>query len=214
MLRRAQHGLQGGGGRGAASCRHLQGTGRPARHPQPKGKAMRDELLGATTSQVLSISLQAGESVVAVPTRFAWMTDSIEMAPAAPRLYRYTAAGAAGAVAFGSRRPGRILGVDLGGGGYLLHESGFVAGAPGVRVEPEADRGLPLCRVTGTGRAWVETAGDVVMLELAAGQALRVRPRHIGMLDTGAAVQLAEVPDVAGFECAVVSGPGTVWLQC
>ncbi len=42
---------------------------------------MRDELLGAT-QPMLSIVLDPGESVIGEASRFAWMTDSIEMAVA------------------------------------------------------------------------------------------------------------------------------------
>jgi uncharacterized protein (AIM24 family) len=178
---------------------------------------MRDELLG-TTQPVLSISLDPGESVVAEVGEFAWMTDSIEMAAGeAPRLVVYTATDEPGVVAFASKRPGCILGVDVGPGqeGYLVRESSFLAGTPGVRVSP-GEGGLALRRICGSGRAWVELGGDVVRRELAAGQSLRAHPRHIGMVDATVAIQVAVVHGTSGHDahpCAVLSGPGAVWLQ-
>jgi uncharacterized protein (AIM24 family) len=192
---------------------------------------MQDELLG-TTQPVLSISLEPGESIAAVAGEFAWMTDSIQIAAAGdpkrePRLCVYTATSEPGVVAFAAKRPGRILSIEVGGDeGYLVRESGFLAGTPGVQVD--ADRygpvpwaidghGLALWRIGGSGRAWVELPGDVVSRELSAGRSLRVHPRHIGMLEGTVAIQVAVVPGTSGREdaypCAVLSGPGAVWLQ-
>jgi uncharacterized protein (AIM24 family) len=199
-----------------------------------EGAIMRDQLLG-TTQSVLSVSLDPGESVVTVAGQFAWMTDSIEMAGVDearrdPRLCVYTATGEPGVVAFASWAPGRILGIDVGpqDAGYLVRESGFLARTPGVQVDlgsqwdagatrdgPGAP-GLAFWRISGSGRAWVELSGDVVRHELTAGQSLRVHPGHVGMADATVAVQVAEVYGVSGrdaYPCAVLSGPGAVWLQ-
>ena len=71
--------------------------------------------------------------------------------------------------------------------------------------------------IGGSGRAWVELPGDVVRRELTAGQSLRAHPRHIGMFDATVAVQVAEVQGISGrddtYHCAVLSGPGVVWLR-
>ncbi len=193
---------------------------------------MHDQLLG-TTQPVLSISLEPGESIIAEVGGFAWMTDSIAMAAAddtrrEPRLCAYTATSEAGVVAFAAKLPGRILSVEVGSGyeGCLVRESSFLAGTPGVRIAAEAGplapgsprgQGLALWRIGGSGRAWVELPGDVVRRELTAGQSLRAHPRHIGMFDATVAVQVAEVQGISGcddtYHCAVLSGPGVVWLR-
>jgi uncharacterized protein (AIM24 family) len=193
---------------------------------------MRDQLLGAT-QPVLSISLDPGESVVAEVGQFAWMTDSIEMTAAGeaqqePRLCVYTATGEPGVVAFASRLPGSILSIDIGPGyaGCLVRESSFLAGTPGVQVAadtgplttgpPDGNR-LALWRIGGTGRAWIQLPGDVVRRELTAGQSLRTHPGHIGMFDPTITIQVTQVRGVSGrddaYPCAVLSGPGVVWLR-
>jgi uncharacterized protein (AIM24 family) len=192
---------------------------------------MRDQLLG-TTQPVLSISLDPGESIIAEAGEFAWMTDSIAMRAAdgaqqEPRLCAYTATGEPGVVAFASKLPGCILSVDV-DPRYevcLVRESSILAGTPGVQI---ADAGpLPpgwpggqdvaLWRIGGRGRAWVELPGDVVRRELTTGQSLRAHPRHIGMFDATVAIQVAEVQGISGhdgaYPCAVLSGPGAVWLR-
>jgi len=181
---------------------------------------MRDKLLGVT-QPMLSISLDPGESVIGEASRFAWMTDSIEMAVAdEPGVCVYTATGEPGVVGFASRRPGCVLTVEVGpeDEGYLFRRSDFMARTPGVqvRVDP-AEHGLALWRIGGSGRAWVELAGDVVRRELTAGQSLRAHPEHVGMFDSTVVIQITQVHGISsqdsGYPCAVLSGPGAVWLH-
>ena len=193
---------------------------------------MHDQLLG-TTQPVLSISLEPGERIIAEVGGFAWMTDSIAMVAAddalrEPRLCVYTATSEAGVVAFAAKLPGRILSVEVGPGyeGCLVRESSFLAGTPGVRIAAEASplpagspggQGLALWRIGGSGRAWVELPGNVVRRELTAAESLRAQPKHIGMFDATVAVQVAEVQGIPcrddTYHCAVLSGPGVVWLR-
>jgi uncharacterized protein (AIM24 family) len=181
---------------------------------------MRDQLLGAI-QPMLSILLDPGESVIGEASRFAWMTDSIEMTVADETgVCVYTATGEPGVVAFASRRPGRILTVDVGpkDNAYLIRRSGFVAQTSGVEVQVDsAAHGLALWRISGSGRAWVEMPGDVVRRELATGRSLRAQPEHIGMFESTVAIQVTRVEGIAdpnsGYPCAVLSGPGVVWLQ-
>jgi len=181
---------------------------------------MRDQLLGVT-QPMLSIHLDPGESVLGEESRFAWMTDSIEMAAADETgMCLYTAIGEPGVVGFALQRPGSILSVEVGSPdeGYVVRGSGIMARTPGVQVRADsAEHGLALGRIAGSGRAWVELAGDVVRRELATGQALRAHPRHIGMFDGTVAVQVTRVGGIStrngGYPCAVLSGPGVVWLQ-
>lgn len=181
---------------------------------------MRDELLGAI-QPMLSILLDPGECVIGEAGRFAWMTDSIEMAVAAETgVWAYTATGEPGVVAFAAQRPGRIISVEVGprDEGYWFRRSGFVARTSGVQVRADpAEHGLALWRIGGSGRAWVELAGDVVRRELTPGESLRARPEHVGMFDGTIAVQVTQVRGMpsqnGGYPCAVLSGPGVVWLQ-
>lgn len=181
---------------------------------------MRDQLLGAT-QPMLSIVLDPGESVIGEVSRFAWMTDSIEMAVADETgVWVYTATGEPGIVAFAAQRPGRIISVDVGpqDEDYLFRRSGIAVRTPGVQVRADpAECGLGLWRIGGSGRAWVELAGDVVRRELTAGQSLRARPEHVGMFGGTIAIQVTQLhgtpSENSGYACAVLSGPGVVWLQ-
>ena len=173
---------------------------------------MHDELLGSA-HPVLSISLEPGESVLGASTRFAWMTDSIQLTRGGGdhadglALSVYTATGTAGVVAFTARHPGRVIGIEA-ANGYLINGPGFVAGTSGVRVLPVRGHGPTLWQVTGSGRAWIGLAGDVVERELTASQSLRAQRDHVGMFVPAITIQVTGVDDIC-----VLSGPGTVWLQ-
>ena len=191
---------------------------------------MHDQLLGST-QPVLSVCLEPGESIVAATGEFAWMTDSIQMTAGSGELSTYTARDFAGTIAFASRLPGSIIGIDITPGHELLvHRHGFVAGTPGIEIstgfrQPLGTTDTPaddfiLRRIGGTGRAWIGLSGDVIQRELAAGSALRTYPWHIGVCDASVAVQMAELIEPAGSLpdadvrlFAVLSGPGSVWLQ-
>lgn len=147
-------------------------------------------------------------------------------------LSRFTAVGTGGTIAFACKQPGRILGVDVSPGSeYLVHRHGFVAGTAGIQLRCgfrqsfstgiyAGPGGFWLYRVTGTGRAWIELAGETVRFELAAGESLRAHPGHVGMFAASVAFQLTRVPGMANryfghdtHHFAVLSGPGPVWLQ-
>ena len=196
---------------------------------------MKEQLLG-TMLPVLSVSLDPGESVVAETGEFSWMTDAIQMSAGLSEgsslsLSIYTAKDAAGVIAFASKLPGSILGVGVGPQNeYLVHRHGFLAGTPGIEISAGfqqsfsagifAGEGLVLQRVGGQGRAWIELAGEVVTCNLAPGESLRVHPGHVGMFTASVSFQVMRVPGIANryfggdaHHFAVLSGPGSVWLQ-
>ncbi len=191
---------------------------------------VRDQLLGST-QPVLSISLEPGESIVAETAEFAWMTDSIQMAAGPAGLSAYTAKDAAGTIAFAARLPGSIVCLQISPEQeYLVHHQGFLAGTPGIEVttgfrQPLRTASLAadefvLRRIGGCGQAWVGLAGDVVRRDLVTGSSLRTHPWHIGICDASVAVQMAELaqatarhPGNDAHHLAVLSGPGSIWLQ-
>jgi uncharacterized protein (TIGR00266 family) len=212
---------------------------------------MKEQVLG-TTLPVLSIGLDVGESVVAEAGEFSWMTDSIEMSTgmgggtgghglmgALKRaaggsslfLSSYTARNAPGTIAFASKLPGSILGVQISPQNeYLVHRHGFLAGTQGIEISVGfqqsfsagifAGEGFVLQRVGGTGRAWIELAGEMVTYNLAPGESLRVHPGHVGMFTASMSFQVMRVPGITNryfggdeHHFAVLSGPGSVWLQ-
>ena len=143
----------------------------------------------------------------------------------------YSAQGAPGTIAFAAKLPGSIRPVNVTGGReFMVHRRGFLAGnrASGISTGFQqsftagifAGEGFLLQRIGGEGRAWIELAGEVIHYELASGQSLRVHPGHVGMFDASVAFQVMRVQGVVNryfggdtHHFAVLSGPGTVWLQ-
>jgi len=146
-------------------------------------------------------------------------------------LSSYTATDSAGIIAFAAKLPGSILGIDVDAAQeYLVHRHGFLAGTAGIEVSAGFQQsfsagvfggeGFVLQRLAGRGRAWIELAGEVVRHDLAAGQSLRAHPGHVGMFTASVSFQVMRVPGVTNryfggdaHHFAVLSGPGTVWLQ-
>jgi uncharacterized protein (TIGR00266 family) len=199
---------------------------------------------------VLEIELSPGESVLSESGEFSWMTDSVQMTTgmgggaggkgllgAVKRMAgggsflfnTFTAEGAPGMVAFAAKLPGTIFPIEL-NQEYLAHRHGFLAGTPGVEISVALQQtfrggifggeGFLLQRIGGTGHAWIELSGEVMVYDLAAGQTLRVHPGHVGLFQSSVSFQVILVPGVAnryfgadGHHWVVLTGPGRVWLQ-
>ncbi len=125
-----------------------------------------------TTMPVLQIMLDAGETIIAEPGEFAWMTDNIQMntttQTAGARgffgalgraisggglfMTEYTAQGAPGLVAFAAKIPGSIHQLDVPAGhSYMIHKHGFLCGTPGVQLSTGFQRQLGAGLFGGNG---------------------------------------------------------------
>ena len=70
------------------------------------------------------------------------------------------------------------------------------------------------------GTAWLELSGELIQKNLAPGEVLRVHPGHVGAFQASVGFQITMVPGIKnmifggdGIFLAVLTGPGTVWLQ-
>jgi uncharacterized protein (AIM24 family) len=127
--------------------------------------------------------------------------------------------------------PGKIIPIDLAPGGeYLCHRHGFLAGVPGVEISVALQQsfksgifggeGFLLQHLSGTGRAWIELAGEIRAYDLVAGQTMRAHPAHVGLFQASVTFQVQRVPGIAnrymgddGHHFVLLSGPGRVYLQ-
>jgi uncharacterized protein (TIGR00266 family) len=143
----------------------------------------------------------------------------------------YRAQRVAGEVAFATKVPGHIVPVSLRPGNeYLVHRHGFLCATPQVTIGMGFQQslgagvfggsGFMLQRVGGTGTAWLELSGELIRKDLAPGETLRVHPGHVGAFEASVNFQITTVPGIRnalfggdGIFLAVLSGPGTVWLQ-
>jgi uncharacterized protein (TIGR00266 family) len=142
------------------------------------------------------------------------------------RAYQYP-----GIVAFATKVPGHIVPVELGQGlEYLVHRHGFLCATPEVTLSVGFQQslgagifggdGFLLQKVGGYGTAWLELSGELIQQNLAPGEVLRVHPGHVGAFQSSVSFQITMVPGIKnmifggdGVFLAVLTGPGTVWLQ-
>lgn len=115
---------------------------------------MRTEISG-TTLPVLTVTLEAGEQVIAEPDRLSWMSANVAMNTTAATggasglfgafgralsggglfMTEFTAQGGEAFVAFAATVPGAILEVPVRQGrGFLIHAHGFLAGSPSLSL--------------------------------------------------------------------------------
>ena len=143
----------------------------------------------------------------------------------------YRATGAAGEVAFAARMPGHILSIQLDAGHeFLIHSHGFLCATEQVTLGLGFQQslgagvfggaGFLLQKVGGSGTAWLELSGEVVVKDLRAGETLRVHPGHVGAFESSVSFQIARVAGIKnmifggdGIFLAALTGPGRVWLQ-
>jgi uncharacterized protein (TIGR00266 family) len=142
------------------------------------------------------------------------------------RAYQYP-----GEVSFATKVPGHIVPIELGQGPeYMVHRHGFLCATTQVTIGVGFQQslgagifggdGFLLQKVGGAGTAWLELSGEMIVKNLAPGETLRVHPGHVGAFQTSVSFQITTVPGIRnmifggdGLFLAVLTGPGTVWLQ-
>jgi uncharacterized protein (TIGR00266 family) len=136
-----------------------------------------------------------------------------------------------GEVSFATKVPGHIVPVQVGPGQeYLVHRHGFLCATTQVAISVGFQQslgagifggsGFLLQRLSGSGTAWLELSGELIMKNLAPGETLLVHPGHVGAFQASVGFQITTVPGIKnmifggdGIFLAVLTGPGTVWLQ-
>jgi len=136
-----------------------------------------------------------------------------------------------GEVSFATKVPGHIVPIQLTPGQELMvHRHGFLCATPQVTIGVGFQQslgagifggdGFMLQKVGGMGTAWLELSGELIMKNLAPGEVLRVHPGHVGAFQSSVGFQITTVPGIKnaifggdGIFLAVLTGPGTVWLQ-
>ncbi|MBV8245844.1 MAG: AIM24 family protein [Candidatus Eremiobacteraeota bacterium] len=140
---------------------------------------MKPKITG-TTMPVLEIELERGDTIVAEPGEFSWMSDSVQlkttpMTAGAKGLLgilgravsgggifmtEYTAPSATGLVAFAAKLPGAIVQVDVQPGhGYLIHRHGFLCATQGLELSIGFQKSLGAGIFGGDGFVMQRLAG-------------------------------------------------------
>ena len=113
----------------------------------------------------------------------------------------YRAYAAPGVVSFATKVPGHIVPVEVGNGAeYMVHRHGFLCATPAVTIGVGFQQslgagifggdGFVLQRVGGQGTAWLELSGELIVKNLAPGEAAARASRPRGRLPV-----LGRLPD-------------------
>jgi uncharacterized protein (TIGR00266 family) len=143
----------------------------------------------------------------------------------------YRANGFPGEIAFATKVPGHIVQVEVGDGNeYFIHRHGFLCATSQVQVGLGFQQslgagifggdGFLLQKIGGSGVAWLELSGELIVKDLRPGETLRVHPGHVGAFQASVSFQITRVPGIKnmifggdGIFLAALTGPGRVWLQ-
>jgi uncharacterized protein (TIGR00266 family) len=143
----------------------------------------------------------------------------------------YRAYGAPGEVAFAAKMPGHIVPVEVSPGNeFFVHRHGFLCATQTVNIGVGFQQslgagifggdGFLLQKITGTGVAWLELSGELVVRDLRAGETLRVHPGHVGAFQSSVNFQITRIQGIRnmifggdGIFLAALTGPGRIWLQ-
>jgi uncharacterized protein (TIGR00266 family) len=196
-----------------------------------------------TTMPVLDVQLDPNESIFSESGELSWMSASIQMtthtqmggggglfgvfkrAVAGGSIFmtEYRAIQYPGEVSFATKVPGHIVPVQVNPGQELMiHRHGFLCATPQVTLTIGFQQslgagifggdGFILQKVGGMGTAWIELSGELIQKNL--------HPGHVGAFQASVGFQITTVPGIKnmifggdGIFLAVLTGPGTVWLQ-
>lgn len=176
----------------------------------------------------VEIQLQRGETVFTQSGGMSWQSAGIEMstntrggimkgigrmfAGESMFMAHYTAVTDGAKITFASNVAGSVVPVDVSNAqGMILQKGSFLCAQDSVTLETVFTKkfsaglfggeGFILQRLTGTGMAFLEVDGDMVQVDLAPGEVLKV--------DTGNVV--AFTPSVA-YEIETIKGMGNIFL--
>jgi uncharacterized protein (TIGR00266 family) len=197
--------------------------------------------------QVVVMSLAAGDEIRAEAGAMTYMTDGIEMDARMPGgllggLKRKFLAGEslfltffrcqapAGKVAFSAPYPGKILTMPLKGSAILCQRDAFLCAAGEIAINVEFTKrlgagffggeGFILERLEGTGDVFIHSGGTIVLLELKAGEKIKVDTGCLVAFDPSVDYDIELVGGIKtalfggeGLFFASMTGPGRVWVQ-
>ena len=199
------------------------------------------------TLPVVICELEAGEAMITERGSMSWMSPNMKMETGSSgglgrafgRMFagealfqnRYTAMGGPGMIAFASSFPGDIRAFEIGPGREMIvQKRGFLAAEEGVDVSVHFQKklgagffggeGFIMQRLSGSGTAFVELDGHVVMYDLQPGQSIIVDTGYLAAMEATCSMDIQTVPGAKnmffggeGLFNTVVTGPGRIYLQ-
>ena len=143
----------------------------------------------------------------------------------------YTCAAPQGMITFTPEALGKIIPLQLRAGySMICQKDAFMCAENSVELAMHfrkrlgtglfGGEGFILQKLTGPGTAFVEIIGELILVELQAGERLKIDPGHIAMYEPTCDYDITMVKGVMnwigggeGLFLATITGPGKVWLQ-
>jgi uncharacterized protein (TIGR00266 family) len=203
--------------------------------------------ISGTVMETVDIHLNQGESIYTESGGMAWMRGSFDMetntkgglgaglgrmlAGESLFLTTYTCKSPDGVITFTPEFPGKVIPVELGTGQSLIcQKDAFMCAQETVKLEMHfrkklgaglfGGEGFILQKITGPGTVFLEIPGEVRLIELKAGENIKVDPGHIAMFEPSVDYDITSVKGLKnvlfsgeGLFLATLSGPGKIWLQ-
>jgi uncharacterized protein (TIGR00266 family) len=200
-----------------------------------------------TVMQALEVKLVQGESIYTESGGMAWMSEGIDMKTTSHGgigkalgrvlsgesffMTTYTCRAPEAVIAFTPESPGKIIPLNLKAGfSIIAQKDAFMCAQESVELTMHfrkrlgtglfGGEGFILQKLTGPGMAFVEIAGEVQMMDLKAGEKLKIDPGHIAMYEPTCDYDIEMIKGVMnwlgggeGLFLATLTGPGRVWLQ-
>ena len=206
---------------------------------------MQYEIFGNNLPGV-TITFQPGESIYTQSGGMTWMTDGVTMdtnmkggfGKALGRMFSgeslfmatYTAQRPNAQITLASSFPGSIIPLELNGTReFICQKTAFLCATPGVSLSAAIQKakvgffggeGFIMQRIGGTGLAFLEIDGTVVMKDLAPGETLKVDTGNIAAYEASVGYTAETVKGFKnvlfggeGLFLSVLRGPGRVYLQ-
>jgi uncharacterized protein (TIGR00266 family) len=145
-------------------------------------------------------------------------------------LTEYTAPPVGGFVAFAAQLPGVIRELRVDAADQFMVQSGsYMASTADVEVSVGLQKklgaglfggaGVVFQKLSGSGTAWVQLAGEIVEYDLQPGQSMLIHPGHLALFRAEMKLEFASIRGVKNklfgdsLLLAEIHGPGHLWLQ-
>ncbi len=144
-------------------------------------------------------------------------------------LVNYTCTGGPGLISLAGKAPGKILDVDLSKGAWVCQKTAYLCSEDSVNIDMAFQKklgsiffggeGLILQRLSGNGIGFIHACGDFNIVELAAGQVLKVSTANAVAWTDGVKYEIASLGlknalfGGEGLFVTTLTGPGKVVIQ-
>ncbi|MFH1848627.1 MAG: TIGR00266 family protein [archaeon] len=203
--------------------------------------------ISGTVMQAVNVELKKGETMYSESGNMAWMSDNIDMETTTRGgfvegikrrlsgesifMNTFRCSCGTGIVTFASEFPGKVLPVQMKKGKELIcQKDAFMCAVESVKLEMFfrkrlgvgffGGEGFILQKLSGSGVAFVELAGEITEITLKKDQVIRADTGYVAMYEPTVDFDIQMVSGSKniffggeGLFLARLTGPGRVWLQ-